>query len=113
MKTLQKHIDEVMEDFTEYFVEMHSIHGRDMHNRPPLYDTEIEQVQEIKDFLTEAIIKTAQLTHDSERPEEAKGDSLFNIGSEFTTPRDYRRDGRNSCLSELDSKFKAFMAEGE
>jgi hypothetical protein len=50
-----KYIEEVLKDFDEYFVEMHPMFGHDMHNRPILYDTETDEVQEIRNFISSSL----------------------------------------------------------
>ena len=50
--------NEIIKEFDDRFVEM-SI-GRDMANRPPLYDVKTKDVNEIKQFIIEAITKTKE-----------------------------------------------------
>ena len=37
-------------EFDNNFVHMSPLHGRDFHNRPPLYDTDLKEVKAIKSF---------------------------------------------------------------
>lgn len=94
MKTLQKHIDEVMEEYKQLQETSSCIHGYALDDNCG-----------IKDFITQAIIKTAQLTHYIERP--------FNIITDNKMGRYEiaKYIGHNGCIEYLDSKFKAFMGE--
>ena len=45
----------IEEKFYKELVEMSPLKGRDMHNRPPLYDTPDEKIEEIKQFIKQAL----------------------------------------------------------
>lgn len=49
---MNNHIEE---KFYKELVEMSPLKGRDMHNRPPLYDTPDEKIEEIKQFIKQAL----------------------------------------------------------
>ena len=44
-----------MEEFNQLFVEMHPMYGRDTHNPPPLYDTDLEEVKAMQNWLRDAL----------------------------------------------------------
>lgn len=44
---IKQFLEEGEKEFRESFVEMNILYGRDMHNRPPLYETENEDVDKI------------------------------------------------------------------
>lgn len=54
---MNNHIEE---KFYKELVEMSPLKGRDMHNRPPLYDTPDEKIEEIKQFIKQALQEQRQ-----------------------------------------------------
>lgn len=53
MNKINKVIEESNKEFMESFVEMHSMHGHDMHNRPILYDKKDNDIKEIQSFISQ------------------------------------------------------------
>lgn len=45
----------IEKEFNEQLVEMNNLIGRDMNNRPPLYDLEFDKIDEIKQFIFQTI----------------------------------------------------------
>ncbi len=58
--SLHQHLEEIPKRFDEQLVGMNLYLGRDMHNRPPLYDMNDDRVQEIKDFLLQSNKETIE-----------------------------------------------------
>ena len=56
-----KYIEEVIQEFENAFVNMSPMRGRDMHNRPPLYDTKTRDVEEMKQFIQSALQKQIEM----------------------------------------------------
>ena len=52
---MSKYIEEKLKEFDRELVEMNLFKGRDMYNRPPLYDTPDEKIEEIKQFIKQAL----------------------------------------------------------
>ena len=52
-------IESIMEGFDEELIEMSPLKGRDMNNRPPLYDLEYDKINEIKSFLLHSLSRVA------------------------------------------------------
>lgn len=69
MTNLHTLIDERIKEFEDSFVEMSPLHGRDMHNRPPLYDTDLKEVELMKKFLRTTLEDVARATADAVREE--------------------------------------------
>lgn len=58
---MSKYIEEVIQEFENAFVNMSPMRGRDMHNRPPLYDTETRDVEEMKQFIKSSLQKQIEM----------------------------------------------------
>lgn len=43
------------------------------------------------------------------RMEKVSGKTIFDLGSEFSTPRDYRREGYNSALTKIKNNQDLFL----
>ncbi len=52
---MSNYIEEKLKEFDRELVEMNLFKGRDMYNRPPLYDTPDEKIEEIKQFIKQAL----------------------------------------------------------
>ena len=52
---MSNYIEKKLKEFDRELVEMNLFKGRDMHNRPPLYDTTDEKIEEIKQFIKQAL----------------------------------------------------------
>lgn len=63
--------------------------------------------QEMKDWFKSYLKDFAE----SVKLEKEHGKSLFDIGSEFATPRDYRRIGYNIAVSDQEAKIAQALKE--
>ena len=92
---MSKYIEEKLKEFDRELVEMNLFKGRDMYNRPPLYDTPDEKIEEIKQFIKQAlqeqeerikqemkekIEKGIGVLISSSKVEEYEKDIMFNTG---------------------------------
>jgi len=64
---MNNYIEEKLKEFDRELVEMNLFKGRDMHNRPPLYDTPDEKIEEIKQFIKQALQEQEERIIDEER----------------------------------------------
>lgn len=79
-----------------------------------LYAGFVEATAEMHTFLTtalqEALIAGLEMSIKAV-PDGLQGTDLFKIGSEFATPRDYRREARNDMRAETLAAIKALKKE--
>lgn len=83
------------ERFQEQFVEMSTFYARDMHNRPPLYDTKTEDVEAIKSFIQTELDLT--LTKEQARVNE--------VLEGMKNPDYNERNERNATLSDAQKRI--------
>lgn len=97
--TLKK---EIIEEFENSFIKMSP--GRDMKNRPPLYDTNTEDVDEICSFLYQVIDRTRRDERNriiDKLPKEKPMTVFSFVLREEELDRYMKYKGFNQCLGEI------------
>ena len=83
---MNNHIEE---KFYKELVEMSPLKGRDMHNRPPLYDTPDEKIEEIKQFIKEALQEQEERIKQEMKEKIEKGIGVLMYSSKV---KEYEKD---------------------
>ena len=105
MKNLNEHLAEVIESFDKLLKRKVPIHLND----PPYAQAMDVSIDDIKDFITQAVTKTSKLTYEAVRLEELPKNEIDKSINSIVLSVVVRT--HNSCLSQLDANWEKFRGE--